>query len=152
MSTTRNRFRVPVTPFERAVFVQEYFKEHAKANPEHTKAVVEQIHKLRADFRALKPGEAIMECSTWTQFCKKVLRLTIRAVQYKLKGGNPRWKRRPNNRPKGNCPGYVYQYIEVFFKTADDAQRFADLVGQPITPKTSFMWFPPAEQYIEEVA
>lgn len=36
--------------------------------------------------------------------------------------------------------------IIVHFKTEDDVQEFAELIGQTITEQTKFLWFPPVEE------
>ncbi len=33
--------------------------------------------------------------------------------------------------------------IVVHFKNDEDVQAFAELIGQPITPKQKSLWFPP---------
>lgn len=147
---TRDRWRVPfipisalTTPEARAVYVSQFFQAHAEADAERSKAVLVQLRKLRKDFKALrltKPGERIMGCRTWTQFCTKVLKRSIRAIQSRLAGGNPRWKRRPK-KPRGYKDGYVYQVVEVFFKNPDDVRCFATLNGLVVTPKTTYVWF-----------
>lgn len=86
--STGNRFPVPKTPEERAEYVATHFESYGQQ-------IATYVRQLRCDFRALKPGETIMECKTWTAFCKKVLKRTTRAVRYIIAGGNPRSKRKP---------------------------------------------------------
>ena len=37
------------------------------------------------------------------------------------------------------------QSVRVHFKTREDAQAFAELIGQKITDKTRSLWYPKAE-------
>lgn len=37
------------------------------------------------------------------------------------------------------------QKITVHFASRDDVDRFADLIGQPLTDRTRSIWFPPTE-------
>ncbi len=148
-----NRFPVPKTPEERAEYVAAQFESRARE-------IALYIKQLRQDFRALKPGETIMECRTWIEFCTKVLKRTDRAVRYIIAGGNPRWKRKPSE-PKVNfdwkkhwrrMPDFdqddltSFKTIYVHFENQEDVDEFAELVGQKITPKTKFIWFPKAEK------
>jgi len=40
----------------------------------------------------------------------------------------------------------IYRTIKVNFATEDDVQAFAKLIGQVITDRTRFIWFPPRER------
>ena len=37
------------------------------------------------------------------------------------------------------------QTIHVHFKTLEDAQKFGELLGQPVTEKTRALWYPKAD-------
>jgi hypothetical protein len=151
----------PRTPEERAEFVAARFEACGDIAP--------HIRQLRRDFRALKPGETIMECKTWTEFCKRVLKRSARAIRYRMAGGNPRSKRKP---PKAE-PDWQSQWtgmpefeqddhrpfksIVVHLDNQEDVDRFAVLVGQKITPRTRYIWYPFKEKncyvnksYVEE--
>lgn len=147
--STGNRFPVPSTREERAEYVAAAFEEWS-SNLE----LATQVEQLRADFRALKLGERIMECRTWTEFCKKVLRRTTRAVRYLIAGGNPRWKRKSSagkfnwkdawhGMPEfGQDDLTPFKTIYVHFESQEDVNQFAELIGQKITLKTRFIWHP----------
>lgn len=123
------------------------------------------VKQLRCDFRALKPGETIMACRTWTEFCTKVLKRTTRAVRYICAGGNPRSKRKPPNDWQNHwqdMPEFIqpdqtpFKTLYVHFDNQADVDKFAELVRQSITPKTRYIWFPKLEkvrladkQYVE---
>ena len=47
------------------------------------------IAELRDLFMKLKPGEKIAGCSTWTDYCERVLHRTDRRVRQILEGANP---------------------------------------------------------------
>ena len=47
------------------------------------------IRQLWYYFDHLKTGERILGCATKTEYCKKFLHVSLRAVQYMLAGGNP---------------------------------------------------------------
>ncbi len=144
-----NRFPLPTTPEERAEFVAASFAASGQQ-------IAPYVRQLRSDFKALKLRETIMGCRTWTEFCKTVLRRTTRAVRYTMAGGNPRSKRNP---PKekfdwqsewgaAGMPEFEqdddrpFQSLKVHFANQGDVERFAALVGQKITPKTRYMWYP----------
>jgi hypothetical protein len=141
-----NRFPLPKTPEERAEFVAARFETCSDIAP--------HIRQLRGDFRALKPGETIMECRTWTDFCSKVLKRTARGIRYVMAGGNPRSKRKPEKRssdwksewigmPEFDQPENLpFKSIKVHFETQADVENFAALVGQKLTPKTRYIWHP----------
>jgi hypothetical protein len=141
-----NRFPLTQTPEERAEFVAARFETCADIAP--------YVRKLRCDFRALKPTQTIMGCRTWTEFCKKVLRRTTRAVRYTMVGGNPRSKRKPANEesnwqhhwdgmPEFEQPDHrAFKSIMVHFDNQDDLERFATLTEQKITLKTRYIWYP----------
>jgi hypothetical protein len=42
-----------------------------------------------------------------------------------------------------------YKRISVKFETEEDYQKFAELIGQKLTPKTSGIWFPAHEGPLE---
>jgi hypothetical protein len=46
----------------------------------------------------------------------------------------------------------AYQTIAVHLKDAEAAAAFATLIGQPITPRTRFVWYPRAEieRYVDK--
>ena len=39
----------------------------------------------------------------------------------------------------------AFQSIHIHFKTQEDINKFAELIGQEVTPKTRALWFPKAE-------
>ena len=141
-----NRFPLPQNPEERAEFVAARFEKCGD--------IASHVRKLRADFRALKSGETIMDCKTWTEFCKRVLKRTARAVRYVMAGGNPRSKRKPAKidfdwqghwvgMPEFEQPARKpFKSIRVHFDNQEDVDHFAALVGQKITPKTRYIWYP----------
>jgi hypothetical protein len=156
-----NRFPLPRTPEERAEFV-------AAGLEASGQQLAPYVRQLRSDFKALKPGETIMECKTWTEFCRRVLKRTTRAMRYVMAGGNPRSKRKePKSKepePKVNweehwqgMPEFIqhdqtpFQTIRVHFENQADVDLFADLVGQKITPKTKYIYYPKQEK-AKEVA
>ena len=48
-----------------------------------------------------------------------------------------------DNMPEFEQPKKVeHQKIIIRFKTEQDVQEFAKLIGQPLTPKTKSIWFP----------
>jgi hypothetical protein len=47
------------------------------------------VAQLRERFMELKPDEKIAGCSTWTEYCKRVLGRTDRRVRQILEGANP---------------------------------------------------------------
>lgn len=150
MSTTGNRFPVPKTPEERAAYVAYEFERCGRE-------IGPCVKQLRSDFRALKSGATIMGCGTWTEFCTKVLKRTTRAVLYRIAGGNPRWKRRSSKDDFnwrdhwGGMPEFIqddltpFKTIHVHFDNQEHVDKFAELVGQKITPKTKFIWYPKKE-------
>jgi hypothetical protein len=171
--STRNRFPVLQTPDERAEYVATHIEECVRQSAQHVPEYFRQlVRQLRADFRALKAGETIMECRTWEQFCKEVLRRTTRAVLYIMAGGNPRSKRKssgktgsgskvdpvedqepddfdPNDHwggmpPCDNDDLTAFQTIKVHFASREDRQEFAELIGQKITDQTRSIWHPKA--------
>jgi hypothetical protein len=143
--STGNRFPVPKTPEERAEYVAAKFESCSRE-------IATYVKQLRCDFRALKSGETIMGCKTWTKFCMKVLKRTTRAVGYIMAGGNPRWKRKPSKEDWKNhwqgMPEFIeddqtaFKTIHVHFENQEHVDKFAELVGQRITPKTRFIYFP----------
>jgi hypothetical protein len=147
--STGNRFPVPKTPEERAEYVAAEFERSGQQ-------IAVYVKQLRRDFRALKPGETIMGCRTWTAFCTKVLKRTTRAVRYIVAGGNPRWKRKPSKddwqEHWGGMPDFgqndltPFKTIYVHFENQEHVAQFAELVGQRITPKTRYIWYPKAEK------
>tara|TARA_Y100000310_G_scaffold344164_1_gene455473 strand:- start:4752 stop:5435 length:684 start_codon:yes stop_codon:yes gene_type:complete len=44
----------------------------------------------------------------------------------------------------------AYRQVIVSFQTPNDVEKFAELVGQQITPKTKQLWFPPTEKMTRE--
>ena len=150
--STGNRFPLPKTPEERAEYVAALFEECGKQ-------IAVYVRQLRCDFRGLRSGETIMECKTWTEFCKKVLKRTTRAVRYIMAGGNPRWKRKPSGDDWRNhwrdMPEFrqgdltPLKTLYVHFANQEDVERFAKLVGQNITLKTRFIWYPKTERQAE---
>jgi hypothetical protein len=148
--STGNRFPVPTTPEERAEFVASAFEACGSQ-------IAVYVKELRCDFRALrKTGGTLMECRTWTEFCRKVLKRTTRAVRYICAGGNPRWKRKPSTDDWKNhwvgMPDFEqhddtpFKTIYVHFENQECVDKFAELVGQQITPKTRFIWYPRAQR------
>jgi len=146
-----NRFPVPKTPEERAEYVATQFERCGRE-------IAAQVKQLRNDFRALKSGETIMECKTWTEFCTKVLNRTTRAVRYIVAGGNPRCKRKPTkdnfdwkNHWKG-MPEFIqddlapFKTVLVHFGNQENVDKFAELVGQKLTPQTRYIWYPRLEK------
>jgi hypothetical protein len=146
---TGNRFPVPKTPEERAEYVAAAFENCSRP-------IAPYIKQLRCDFRALKSGATIMGCKTWTEFCAKVLKRTTRAMAYVMVGGNPRSKRKPAE-PKDDfhwedhyqgMPEFIqedqtpFKTIRIHFETQEDVDKFAELVGQQITPKTRHIYYP----------
>ena len=136
---------------ERAEYVASAFETSGRQ-------IARYIRQLRCDFRALKSGETIMGCKTWTEFCTKVLKRTDRAIRYIVAGGNPRWKRKPAE-PKNDfnwkdhwrgMPEFVqpdltpFKTIHVHFENQKDVDKFAKLVGQRITPETRYIYYPKA--------
>lgn len=155
MSAARsgNRFPVPKTPEERAEYVAAAFERSGQQ-------IAPYVSQLRRDFRSLKPGETIMDCKTWTEFCTKVLKRTTRAVRYIMAGGNPRCKRKPpkakedwkehwQDMPEFNQDDLEpYKTIHVHFNNQADVDQFAGLVGQKITAKTRYIWYPLVEKAV----
>lgn len=41
-----------------------------------------------------------------------------------------------------------YQKINIRFRNIDDVEKFAELIGQNITPRTKSLWFPKLERGI----
>ena len=39
----------------------------------------------------------------------------------------------------------AYKSIKIHFDNENDVQKFADLIGQKITEKTKYLWFPKKE-------
>jgi hypothetical protein len=149
-----NRFPLLKTPQARAIFVASEFDRCAYR-------IAFYVRQLRADFRALKTGETIMGCATWTDFCKKVLKRTTRAVRYIIAGGNPCWKRRKSSeRPSKfnwrehwtgmpefeNDDETAFQQIIVNLADQEAVNKFAKLIRQKLTPKTRFLWYPRQEK------
>jgi hypothetical protein len=146
-----NRFPVPKTPEERAEYVATQFERCGRE-------IATQVRQLRNDFRAVKSGETIMGCKTWTEFCTKVLNRTTRAVRYIAAGGNPRCKRKPSKGDSswenhwGGMPDFgqgdltPFKTIHVHFDNQEHVDKFAALVGQSITPQTHFIWYPKAQK------
>jgi hypothetical protein len=148
-----NRFPLPQSPEERAEFVAARFSVCGEQ-------IASYVRQLRADFRALKPGETIMDCKTWTEFCKKVLKRTTRAVRYTMSGGNPRSKRKSaegafdwqSHWDGAGMPEFIqpdhkpFQTIRVHFENQEDVDMFAELVGQRITAKTKYIYYPEHEK------
>jgi hypothetical protein len=142
-----NRFPLLQTPEERAEFVADRLETSGKQ-------LAPYIRQLRADFRGLKSGETIMNCKTWTEFCKNVLGRTVRAVRYTMNGGNPRSKRKPAKddfdwqehwvgMPEFDQPDREpFKTITVHFDSQEDVDQFAALVEQKITLKTRYVWYP----------
>lgn len=142
-----NRFPLPQTAEERAEFIAARFEACSQQ-------IAPYVRQLRCDFRALKPGETIMQCKTWTEFCKNVLKRTTRAVRYIMAGGNPRSKRKPSTEKVDwrvhwdGMPEFEqenrksFKRIVVHLANQEDVDRFASLVGQNITPKTRYIWYP----------
>ena len=161
---SRSRTYLPQTPEERAEFVAARLEASGQQ-------IASYVRQLRRDFRLLKPGETIMGCKKWTEFCTKVLNRTTRAVRYIMAGGNPRSQRKP---PKEKfewrehwvaMPEFEqkddkrFQSITVHFDNQKDVNRFATLVSQKITPKTRYIWYPflpkkclANKRYVEEGA
>jgi hypothetical protein len=149
--STGNRFPVPKTPEERAEYVAAEFERCGRQ-------IGTYVKQLRCDFRALKSGATIMGCRTWTEFCTKVLKRTTRAVRYIVAGGNPRWKRKPSKDDFNwkdhwrGMPEFIqddltpFKTIHVHFDNQEHVDRFAELVGQRITPKTRYIWYPRVEK------
>jgi hypothetical protein len=154
--STGNRFPVPKTPEERAEYVAAEFERSGRP-------IAAYVKQLRCDFRALKSGETIMGCKTWTEFCTKVLNRTTRAVQYVIAGGNPRSKRKPpkdepskhDSNWKDHWQGMPefesndltpFKTIHVHFERQEHVDKFAELVSQEITPKTRYIWYPGIEK------
>ena len=50
------------------------------------------------------------------------------------------WQGMPEFRRSDNMPA---QKIVVNFKTYEDVKKFAEAIGQRISPKTDTIWFPP---------
>jgi len=144
-----NRFPLPQSPEERAEFVADRLETSGKQ-------LAPYIRQLRADFRALKTGETIMNCKTWTEFCKKVLKRSTRAIRYVIKGGNPRSGRKPGRddfdwqsewraagMPEFEQPDRKpFKSIRVHFDNQEGVDRYSSLVGQNITLKTRYIWYP----------
>ena len=144
-----NRFPLPQTPEERAEFVAASLEVSGQQIASH-------VRQLRSDFRALKTGETIMDCKTWTEFCKRVLKRTTRAMRYVMAGGNPRSKRKPSNEgfdwqshwTGAGMPEFEqhddkpFKSIVVHFANQENLERFATLSNQKITLKTRYIWFP----------
>ena len=136
------------SPQDRALFVATEFEKFGQC-------IAPYVLQVRADFRALRTGQTIMGCVTWTQFCGKVLKRTTRAVRYIMRGGNPRWKRKRSEKPthdwrehwKG-MPDFhmddltAFQRIVVNCADQEAVDKFATLIGQKITPKTRSISYP----------
>lgn len=149
--STGNRFPVPKTPEERAEYVATQFERRGQE-------LAVYVKQLRCDFRKLKSGETIMGCKTWTGFCENVLKRSDRAIRYILAGGNPRWKRKPSKddfdweKHWGGMPDFSqsdqtpFRTIHVHFNDQKHVDKFAALVGQQITPKTRYLWYPKVEK------
>jgi hypothetical protein len=148
-----NRFPLPKTPEERAAYVAMVFHERGL---QAAKKLAVQMRLLRADFLALKAGDTIMSCKTWTQFCTSVLKRTVRAIRYRMAEGNPRWKRKGEKynwkndwkgMPEFEQPDETaFQRIVINFPDQQAVNDFAKLVGQQITGKTRYVWFPQQEE------
>jgi hypothetical protein len=52
------------------------------------------------------------------------------------------WKAMPEYRQQDLTP---WQTVYVHFRNEADRQAFADLIGQKVTDRTKFVWYPPAE-------
>ena len=52
------------------------------------------------------------------------------------------WQGMPEFRHKDLSP---YQTVHIHFKSPEDVQAFAALIGQTITDRTRYLWFPAAE-------
>jgi hypothetical protein len=144
-----NRFPLLMTPEARAIFVASKLEQCGGQ-------IAFYVRQLRSDFRALKTGNTIMGCETWTDFCKKVLKRTTRAVRYIIAGGNPRRKRNPSGKPAKDdwkehwqgMPAFennnltAFQRLVVHLADQEAVNKFSKLVGQKITPKTRFIWYP----------
>jgi hypothetical protein len=142
-----NRFPLPRTREERAEFIADRFGANWQQLAPH-------IRQLRSDFRALKPGETIMNCKTWTEFCKTVLKRSTRAVRYIMAGGNPRSKRKPSKEKSEWKSQWVampefeqnddkpFKSIKVHFRNQEDVDLLAALVNQKITLNTRYIWYP----------
>lgn len=150
MSTPGNNFPPPMPPEELAAFVSGYF---VKLGPQ----IAPQVRQLGLYFKQLKPGLTISGCKTWDEFCRKVLHRTRRAINYFLAGGNPNNKKRQRDKfnwrdewdgmPEfNNTDQRPHQSVIVHFKTAADVQHFARLVGQKLTAKSRFLWYPRPEK------
>jgi hypothetical protein len=143
-----NRFPLPQSPEERAEFVAARFEACGEIAP--------CIRQLRRDFRELEPGKTIMDCRTWTEFCKRVLKRSARAIRYRMAGGNPRSKRNPSKEKfdwqsewgAAGMPEFEqddnrpFKSLMVHFGNQEEVERFAAVVGQKITLKTRYIWYP----------
>ena len=83
MATATATLTSTLTSTEREALAQKVASAFAKL-AQHK----EDIEQLWREFAALKDGEAIMGCTTKTEFCERVLGRSIRAIQYLINGGN----------------------------------------------------------------
>ena len=63
--------------------------------------------------------------------------------QSNLFGQNESWKEEWQGMPEYEQKNLLPEFsVRINFASADDLRKFADLIGQPITTKTSSVWYP----------
>jgi hypothetical protein len=91
---------------------------------------------------AIQDDEALRSLLTDIQFETDILGDLMQELSSEMPDALAEWQ----NMPEFAQPdATAWKSIPIHFNSLEDLQKFAELIGQPITEQTRSLWFPPAE-------